>query len=505
MLALSPVFRDHMILQRNKPVRITGTASPCAAILVRFDQAFFYTDSDRSGNWTVKVPPHDIGGDPHEIYVISEGEELRISDVLFGDVWVAGGQSNMELRLQNCDQKELQSVSKKNTSIRFYSASDGKNARWYICNASDRLKMSGVAFYFANEVFMLTKIPIGIIDCSYGGSSISNWISTGTLEKTEVGRTYIKKYESAAKDVTYEQYLHALSEFKSKADDWNEKTINYRLDHPESSWKQILDIYGMAPWPEPVGPGSPFCPGALYDTMLMPLCSLSIAGFLFYQGEADAYNHRYYADLMRQMVFDWRAIWKDEALPFLFVQLPMFRFSSDAEDYNWPNQRLAQERAAQIIPHAYMAVVTDQGEMDNIHPTSKKDVGERLAKLALRYIYGLNIEAEAPGPDRVYRDLPDKLRIDFRNTGGRLVSKGDEIKTLEISEDGGDFHAANAKIDRNSLIIDVDPGSVHFVIRYAWASFCTINIWGSNGLPLRTFQLDFSSRQQSALVSSIKE
>lgn len=490
MISLDSIFRNHAVLQCGKPVALTGTAPALSELKAVLDGECYIAHTGQDGRFYVPLGSHPAGG-PFHVSISSGEEELVLEDVLFGDVWIAGGQSNMEMKLEDCDLSEITDEPFL-SDIRYYNTAEGAPEGWVCCDEDSRLKMSAAAYHFACRVREKAGHPVGIIEGCIGGTSIASWIPEEILKKSDVGRPYIEDFNKQIEGVTERQYRDDLASFKLRADAWNEDTKSYRRKHPDKSWAEVLEVFGTAPWPEPIWYDSPFCPGYPYRTMIEPVTVCPAKGFIFYQGEADAWNYRNYPELMRMLIGEWRRAWKDETLPFLFVQLPMFRFSASPEDFNWANQRLAQKKAAETVPNTYMAVMTDQGELDNIHPVSKRPAGERLARLALRYVYGIPVEADAPKAGEIV--LEDGLiRIEFENTGGALRCDGDEVKAFEVSFDGECFRPASGSVDGNYVLLHAADGrrekteSGVFSVRYAFASFCETNLYGVNGLPAMPF------------------
>lgn len=491
MISLDPIFKNHIVFQCDKPVVMTGSTFPLNELTVELDGEHYNAQADHYGCFSVSLGCHSAGG-PFRIRITAGREETVIEDVLFGDVWLAGGQSNMELRLEDCDALEI-TDEQFLSEIRFYDTSASSCHEWINCDENSRLKMSAVAYYFACEIRRNTGHPVGIIESCIGGTSIASWISKAALNNSNAGLSYMEEFRKQTEGITEETYRKQLADFKKKADAWNADTKKFRREHPEKSWTEILKAFGTAPWPEPVWNDSPFCPGYPFETMIRPVTVCSIKGFLYYQGEADTWNYKNYPELMELLICEWRSAWKDDALPFLFVQLPMFRFSDSPEDYDWANQRLSQDRVAKTVPNAHMAVLTDQGELDNIHPTSKRPVGERLAKLALRYVYGLPVEAEAPEADRIVYENGE-IRIKFINTGGSLVCADAYVKAFEISVGRECFEPIDGRVNGDCVILYMkreQSSAINKIgiikVRYAFAAFCEVNLFGVNGLPAKSF------------------
>jgi len=506
----APLFSDDMVLQRGKPALVWGSGGADGAEVRVSFAGVCGSSAVAGGAWSVLLPPLEAG--LRGVLAIScGGEELRFSNVVTGDVWLAGGQSNMELELQNCKNGAAALAACANPDIRFYQPlkrgfvdeaflRDEKNCRWQAVSPESAAHLSAVAYFFAHEVNAAASVPVGIINCNWGGTSIACWMSRRTLEKSAAGKKCIADYDAKIGEKTEAEYEAELAEYEVKSPQWEAAAERMKKANPDVTWEELIrDWGGWLPWPPPAGKRSPYRPGNLYEAMLKRTSPFSLRGFIYYQGEEDAEVYaENYAELMYYLVGQWRRDFSppgftDDSLPFLFAQLPMYtaRTGGEAERLSagWSLLREAQQEAARAIDSAYMAVIIDAGEYDNIHPLDKETVGHRLALLALRNVYGKDIAAEAP--EAAYA-LPqgDTLRIAFRHAEGGLESRG-PLAGFEAAGADGAYHEARASIDGETVILSSQAVPRPLRARYAWVKWGPTPLYGrKSGLPASPFRLE---------------
>ena len=387
---------------------------------------------------------------------------------------------------------------------------------WNLCTPETIPYWSAVAFFFARRLAPELNVPIGIINCNWGGTSASAWLDNQTLMSDIDTAHYYERYEKATAGITMEQYLADLEAYKKEIQAWDEKKNACYAKDPDIDWNQVLEICGPCPWPGPMGPRSEFRPCGLYETMIQSCVPYTLKGFLWYQGESDEGYADSYPKLMRGVIEAWRREFKDEDLPFLFVQLPMFKNKNDPDYTSWADLREAQMKVFRSVKNTGMAVALDLGKFNDIHPSHKLECGERLALQALYHVYGKIIKPEdAFGPMFRYA-VPDgdglKLYFDYVPEGFvidyKAVNYTPEYKTIEqptpamecptqyilgfeVQHRDGNWQPAIATpfcengvygIRLTALFV---PQPLH--ARYAWANWAPVTVFGTNGLPLAPF------------------
>ncbi|MCF2489181.1 sialate O-acetylesterase [Dyadobacter sp. CY347] len=474
-LALAPVFSDHMVLQRNKPIRIYGKASSGGNVHVQFLNRALTTKADRSGNWNVVFPASQEGG-PYSISVSAKDRKININDVLIGDVWLCSGQSNMEFALRDAETgpEELQAdqfdpnmrllkmggivstgdVAWDSASLARVNRYEFFAGSWKPLNKVSAASFSAVAYYFGKKIKPEAHVPIGLIQIAVGGSPTESWIEHSLLEQSQ--------------------------QFAGMLGDWQHSTLVMEWCR-ERAAKNSMNAHSA-------DQKHPYQPGYNFQAGIAPLTDFAIAGVIWYQGESNVFNVPLHAQLFEMLVKNWRENW-GYPFPFYFVQL------SGINRPNWPEFRDSQRLMLAKIPNSGMAVSYDFGDSLNVHPTRKKEVGERLALLALRDIYQMNVIAEGPIPEKAL--LKDsEIRIQFSNGKGDL-SKQNSLLTnnnapltgFELLTENGHRLFANAKISGNEVVISVPAGERIKAVLYAYQPFTRANLYNEAGLPASTFSI----------------
>lgn len=503
MLTTAAVFSDHMVLQCDKPIPVWGKADPGTEVKAVLGEETVTAKAGKEGSFTVWFQSKKAGRG--YILTLSGGEAtVRYTDVSIGEVWFAGGQSNMELTLaESRDGKKAVSESR-NDNIRFYmvpkcavTGSDLEAAEaetsWQVCGPDTSSVMSAAAYYFAKDLQARRDVPVGIICCAYGGTSVSCWMSKERLMKTSAGLRYIEEYDSLVGGKTDEEYEAEMQSYWREWEAWNDRVIQRRKKDPEVSWEILNEECGICPWPQPAGRKSPFRPAGLYSSMVERVCPYGIRGFLYYQGEEDEARYADYDWMMISLIMEWREAWGETALPFLFVQLPMYTAKAEwvrgIDSRHWAVIRDQQMKVSRMIANTGLAVLTDCGEFDNIHPLDKETVGTRLALLAREKVYGEEICADAPSADRVEHH-GNSVLVHFCQTGGGLKTAASDLSGFELAGEDGDFYPAEGRIEKDTVILSAGEVPAPVWIRYAWHNYCRANLYGLSGLPAAPFRTD---------------
>ena len=355
---LAPLFRDGAVLCRNKEIRIWGTVEDDSRLtLVLKNEGGQEIGRDevtaKESSFCFRLPPQKA--QVKCTLTLSDGQRsVSYSDIAIGDVYLAGGQSNMELELQNADEgKELIPVHS-NPLVRYFNVPKfarftpeaeeaNENARWLPVAPGTARDMSAVAYFFAMKLQPEIQVPIGIIDCYWGGTSVTCWMDEEALNRTAEGQRYLREYTELWAGKSMEQYLSEENAFFSGLDEWAKKADALKAFHPEYTTKEInAEIGPCPPWNPPVGEGSPFRPNGLVHTMLERVIPFTLTGVLFYQGEEDTWRTKHYDILLTSFILRLREWFHDNDLPFLNVQLPMWIDGAATEDSKlWPVLRLA--------------------------------------------------------------------------------------------------------------------------------------------------------------------
>ena len=497
MLRPASLFTDGAVLCRDREIRIFGEADSGAevsAVLL-----------DRGGNMLAEAACRSRDGRfllslcPQEAQtgcrlVLSSGEERAEAEGLaIGDVYLAGGQSNMEMELRNAAGGT--EAAEEDPLLRFFNVprmalvneeqqKAVRETRWQPVTRETAGYNSAAATYFGMAMRRKRPdIPVGIIGCYWGGTSVTCWMDGETLRTMTEGIRYLDEYAKLCGGKSMETYLEEEKAFRQGLDDWSRKADEYRAGHPGAGDREIEKILGPFPWNPPAGPGSPYRPAGLAESMLKEIAPVSMTAALYYQGEEDAGQTEQYDVLMTALIGYWRKIFRAPELPFLFVQLPMW-IPYDGEDtFTWARTRLAQAKVRDRVSHTGMICLLDEGEYGNIHPLNKRPVGERLAELAGKMLYGEGEES----PRIIGKSVSGPV-LTVQATRELQTKDGGAPALLESAGEDGVFVPASGEIEGNLLRIRAEGTGKPVSARYAWTDWSDrANLCGLNGLPLEPF------------------
>lgn len=497
MLKPASLFGNGAVLCRGKEIRLFGetdSASPVKAILTDGEGKVLATGETmpREGFFRICLKPQAAMTDCTLTFETA-GETVKADRIMIGDVFLAGGQSNMEMSLWNADegQKLIREhscplVRYFNVPQKAYVSPEQKQANdeavWKAIEPHSAGDMSAVAYFFAMKAAEEKQIPVGIIDCYWGGTSITCWLEEKALRRTAEGIRYLEEYEKTSAGKTLETFIAEETAWKTVFDAWNEKVAAFKEAHPGCEWNAVEAECGPCPWYPPAGPGSPYRPAGLADSMLKNVAPAALTGFLYYQGEADADTTSCYDILLEQMIGYWRELFEDESIPFLNVQLPMWLEQGKEDTFRWPMIRMAQAKVRDRIRNSGMICILDQGEFNNIHPTNKRVVGERLWELAKEVVYG---EEGQVSPRVLYKYTEGNELILVLSAPVTAAEEGSTL--LEIAGENGEYVPASFRTETDRLILTGTDRPMH--ARYARTDFAKVRFFGENGLPLEPFDL----------------
>lgn len=499
MIKLAPVFSNHMVLQRGKRIAVWGETNQ-ERVTVTLNGKSVKTEG-KDGRFFAELPPMEAGG-PYCMTVSGGADTVTFEDVMVGEVWLAGGQSNMELELQNSFEgdKELERVEAEN--VRYYYVPKishqceellqaEKESTWECAEKKAAGKWSAVAYYFAKEVSAKLGVTVGIVGCNWGGTSASCWISREMMEKDSAISSYVEEYDNIVKNQVLEEYIKEREEYIVYQAEFDKNVSHYYETSENPTWEEAISLFGENKYPGPMGPYSEYRPAGLYEMMISRVCPYTLRGFLYYQGEEDDHKPATYYDLLSALIRQWRMDWKEDALPFLLVQLPIFQNDGEADYKNWPLIREAQMRAYQTIKNTGIAVALEQGEYGNIHPTRKEVVGKRLALQAFYQVYHICSKKEAFGP--IYRDYfieGSKITLLFDYCSDGFVQNG-RVQGFELAGENQKYYPADFVIEGDRIILSSSEVPFPKYAHYCWTNYQEIALFGKNGIPLAPFRTSF--------------
>ncbi len=493
---IAAIFKDNMVLQRNKKISIWGTGTSNSKITARINDNLSTTKVDKDGNWILHLNKMSEGG-PYILSITDETTDINLSNVMIGEVWFAGGQSNMDMELINSlnGKEELKNI---NPNIRYYYTpkityfeNDYENIEnqsiWEDSTSEYTWRWSAVAYYFAKKLAEKLNITIAIIGCTYGGTSASVWVDNKTLNNSKL-KYYLEDYNNILNSKTEDEYLNELNLHNERKMNWDKKCNELKFKNPLISYNEIVSIIGDEPWCPPMGFKSPFRPCGLYETMLKRVCPYTIQGFIYYQGEGDDQNPHLYQELLTSLIKSWRKEWKDDNLSFIFVQLPMYMEENQQDFKHWCLIREAQLKTYLKEYNVGIANAIDLGELNNIHPVNKKPVGERLASQALYLAYKYDIDENGP-MYRSHKIHNNYIEITFNYAENGFLIKGEFIKGFEIAGQDKIFFPAQAIAKGDKIRLSSKDVENPKYARYLWYNYYPeITLYNNIGLPAFPFR-----------------
>ncbi len=471
-ITLPSYYASGMVLQQKSVFQLKGKSTPNANMMfsASWDNVKVYTNADSEGNFSFKVTVPEASTKTYALHIYELQKKgnrdvvkasRNITQVYAGEVWFCSGQSNMQMPVQgswglmNNYQEEIKNANYPMIKLLSVAAS-GKNnhpaddtdlwSNWVACSPSTIPDFSALAYCFGRELYKNLNIPIGLIQCAYGGSNAEAWVSLETARTIPALKTQLDKCA---------QY------------DFHRDSVSKYLD-----MKNEFQV-----------------PTLLYNTMVHPMINFPIRGVIWYQGEANAWGSSYYTALMDSLISSWRKDWGYK-FPFYTVQLAAWQTPAEfQEKSNWAALRWDQWKTSQQMDSTGMATAVDVGNATDIHPKNKQEVGRRLALIALKNTYGFDVVADAPKPvsyrfeyKKAYITFDKKIHV--RNDS---VPVGFRFKDRSYKR----FYAATAKVvGEKTIEISVSQPLRPSAIYYNWADYPIGNIYGENNLPVLPFRTD---------------
>jgi sialate O-acetylesterase len=485
-VSLPSIFSDHMVLQKNLPVPVWGWADPGEKVTVSIAGQTRTATADASGRWSLKLKK--ISAESPLVLAVSGKNTIVIQDVLVGEVWLASGQSNMQLSVNDVTNAWQEKASAKYPQIRMFTVGrhpattpqTNCEGKWVVCAPETVGNFSAAAYFFGRELHQKLGSPVGLIHASWGGTPIETWSSMSSMEaKPELApvlQNWQKTLHPYDGDKAQAQYFLAL-------ENWTNNAAKLKAE-------------GKTVPPQPQKQGDPRLdknyPANLFNGMISPIIPYAIRGAIWYQGENNAANDlaRLYSIQLSAMIQDWRQRWNEGDFPFAWVQLPNFhpRAESPVQTNNWSVIRECMLKNL-VIKNTGMAITIDVGEANNIHPKNKQAVGHRLALWALARVYGQKIPYSGPLPDG-QKIKGDKIILSFKHTDGGLAARDGNLRGFAIA--GADHHwvRANASIEGDTVVVTSPEVKAPMAVRYGWANNPDCNLYNGADLPASPFRTD---------------
>ena len=492
---VSEMFSSHMVLSHDRKNPVWGTAPVGAEVKVALGAAQAACTADGQGNWMAFIDT-PAPGVVSALEIRCGSEAIVFDDVISGEVWLAGGQSNMEMPVMcvndGCTLAEAKfypNVRMKTISRRASSRSqygwhfypmDGSDSDWKLPDRDGIARFSAIGYQFAALLSESLNMPVGIIDCNWGGTRIQSWISREVLEQHEDTRADLRRYAAVRESLgseaqaKFDRFQSSVRDMGVDMDDFITQSMKDPKYHCIYDAKVVDNVSG--------GVGDPNEPGCLFEHMLSRVIPFGIKGVLWYQGESNAGIHEAhdYASLFERMRANWQDAWNDPSLPFLTCQLAAFDMPAAWGQADWNTLRLQQSECAKL-PGVSMAVLLDIGDRKDIHPLDKIPVAERLHALAMEDVYGVPCDAHEPAPVSCEAD-GETILIRFN----RPIELREGGLPEAITKEGASPCRAELA-DEYTLRLIAAPSAEQ--IQYAAANWFVPSLFGKNGLPVSPFRL----------------
>lgn len=465
-LSMSSLYADYMVLQRDVPLDIHGTANTGEKITVEIGGQKASATADNQGKWSVVLSPIQAAEDL--TLTITAGKQRKVfSHVAVGEVWLCSGQSNMAFMLCQAESGKQDIAAADDPQLRLFdmkgrwetydvawpaSCLDSLNhlqyfheTTWQPSTPTSASRFSAVGYYYGRMLRQKLGVPVGLICNAVGGAPTEAWVDRNSLETS---------------------FPNILSNWLQNdfIQDWVRGRAAKNLTNDQTKLGR-----------------HPYEPCYLYESGILPLQQYPIKGVIWYQGESNAHNKDAHAKLFSLLVNGWRQNWNNPDMPFYFVQL------SSLNRPSWPWFRDSQLRLMKEISNTGMAVSSDHGDSLDVHPRCKQPVGERLARWALAKTYGQHITPSGPVFSSVTRQA-DALIVSFLYADGLQTSDGKAPSCFEIAEEDGLFHPATATIEGCKVRLTSPTIKHPRYVRYAWQPFTRANLVNADQLPASTFR-----------------
>ncbi|MRX46222.1 sialate O-acetylesterase [Pedobacter puniceum] len=451
---LARVFTNHMVLQQQADVKLWGWTKPNEKLSIysSWDNKQQTIKANSKGEWWVQLQTPKASFTEQEIKVKSTSGNIKLQHILIGEVWLCGGQSNMEMPMKGFKSQPVWGANaavlkSANPNIRVYTVPRGsqllpqdtsKTSFWKVAQPESIANFSATGYYFGRLLQEMLQVPIGLINCSYGGSVAEAWMSKQALQ------------------------------------DFKDINIPQRQDSIKSPNRTAT---------------------LLYNAMLKPIIPYAIKGCIWYQGESNYERPDQYESLFPAMVKHWRSEWKQGDFPFYYAQIAPYNYAQlppyhYGGKYNSAYIRDAQRKAEAKISNSAMAVLLDIGEENNIHPMHKEPVGTRLALLALAQTYGLKGFGYASPAVESTQISGSVITVKFKNAPNGLTSYGKELQQFEVAGANKQYYPAKASIQGSTVVVSSPMVKEPVAVRYAFKDFVVGELFSTEGLPLSSFRTD---------------
>ncbi len=513
-LKMPNIFGDKMVLQRDKPIRIWGWAGAESPVTVSFVGKSETVIPDSKGKWEVALAAMSAQSSGQALTVRSKEEALAFKDVLVGDVWLCGGQSNMEWRLRSSRDADLEIPSSNYPALRFLrirpegSAGPRENfprekeeGSWISCSPETSGECSGVAYFFGQRLHRRLNVPIGLINAAWGGTMAQHWVSRETLESLPAAESYLEAYDE-------------------KCRNWisggGEQGASKRFELAQKQWEAVAQEARDRGEKDPPNrpnprnyedPAAGRIPAGPLNAMIMPIAGLSLRGVLFYQGENNSFGDAWipFPETFPAVVSDWRKLFQNEKLPFGMIQIAGWSTRrSMTYDMNHHTNivREVQFNTWRATPNTGLIVSFDANSNSSIHPGRKYPVGDRAARWALSEVHGV-MDSSRGKPLQWHGPIYDsmekgkgRIRVTFEEGSDQgLRLDRTDARGFYIAGPDRVFHHAEARViggQKARAMVEIWSENIPdpVAVRYAWSNLPLGSLMNGKELPAYPFRTD---------------
>lgn len=504
------VFDDHMVLQRDEPVSVWGWGDPGQPAVVRFAQQEHKTKVDGSGRWSVSLTPLAASAESRTLTLELAGKTFELEDVVVGEVWICGGQSNMAWTVRGTRDADLEIACADDPLLRFVRLPTeargqprrdyirpehgGAGKSWRVIGSDSVRECTGVGYYFGQRLRRHLKVPVGLIDVSWGGTTAQFWVSKPRLQPLASVKPEFDRYER---------------ELTAWVDGGREKGAQQRFEAALTAWEKAREAAREAGQKQPrkprlaayENPGHKRHPGAGYDGMMAPLSGLAVRGALYFQGENNSFGDMWkpFPETYPLVLAEWRELFQKPDLPMGLIQIGGWstrRTMTYDMNHHTNVVREVQFDTWRRTPNTGLIVTFDLNSNSSIHPGHKRPVGERTARWALAEVYAKNGHDNKPlewrGP--IYASSERKAKhivvrfVEGTARGLRL----DQTHALGFYLAGEDrvFHVADARVRKDTVEVFCDAVPEPIAVRYAWSNLPLGTLMNGRELPAYPFRSD---------------
>jgi sialate O-acetylesterase len=473
---VAPLFGDHAVLQRERPVPVWGRAAAGEEVSVTFGAQHVSAKTDPEGRWRVELAPMAAQNTGIDL-VVAGSNRLVFHDVVVGEVWLCTGQSNMGFTLSRALNAREEIAGSANPRLRELVIRNGaaespvegaKTSGWQVATPDTTPTFTAVGYFFGKELVQSLDVPVGLIHSTVGGTPVEAWMNSAAFA-SDPGFAAVAERSRAEDQAMAAARLKAWNQAEAKAiAAGSEALVKFKTETPKPA------------------PYAPKVPMVLFNGKIAPIKPYAFRGAVWYQGEANAARPQEYHGLFAAMITSWRNYFGAGDFPFYWVQLPNFA-AGDAAGTTWAAMREAQTQTLSL-PNTGQAIAVDVGEADNLHPLNKRPVGHRLAILAEAHVYQLPTEFSGP----VFKSMDragQTLVVTFDHADG-LKARGNQLPAVQVAGADKVFHSAKAHITDGKLVASSADVLEPVAIRYAWTNAPDATLYNGADLPAAPFRSD---------------